>query len=869
MKHSPKNLQINPQVTNQYNYFGGVPELPPSDADLRAVFAGYCDSVAAECELLEVAGLPIHPERGQRAPGLEAVYVALETRTPVKGRAEVGGKVEEIADARTLTAWEALFLADQTKAVFIGEPGSGKSTFVQHVALRLARNKANGPAPFRIILRHYEREMPPEAKGTAAEVMEWLKRKLEDGGHRKAAAQLPELLERGAAVVFFDGLDEAPADRLSIVRKAIVSFATGEYRKCRVVVTCRIASYERAEARIPRFPEPHQIVPLSDGLQDRFIAAWYHESRECGFLKSEAEQRQCERTLRRAIKASEDLQDMAGNPFFLTVMATLHRLDKPLPDTGAMLMDQLVDGILRDSRKIEADGQKCRGIAPDPDTLRSRLETIAFNHRKLAVATHRKGDAPKTIPVSEDLLRNKLRLDRKWTDDDVDALVDALRDRAGLLQSRDGKSLEFHYRFEEFLAGCHLTNEQLWPERAFARRVLDTWVEQGDYARKTVLWAAGVCAHARRDRRHDVISLIQALIPAKREADDAALARLLLAAEIARDSRLAAWDDEDVPRASGTAAVLRERLESVRDGAFPHKARATAAAGIGVLGDLRPGTGCKTVGGIELPDIAWCDLPAGPFPMGDDQSPYNDEKPGFSCRLIAAPYRISKYPVTAAQYGAFIAAGGYGEAGAARPEWWTESGWKWLEENRGDSPKRYESIFQTPNHPRVGVTWYEAHAFTRWMHAHRIPLGLPEGATIDLPSEAQWERAARGTDEREYPWGNQSSEAELSRRCNCKMSEIGHTSAVGLFPEGRAECGAEDLAGNVWEWCATKRTEDYRDYEVSASDDPEGDDLRVLRGGSWFYGAPGYLRAAGRYVGVPGGRNGNVGFRVVCGGVAR
>ncbi len=830
-----KNVQQIGTVGTLHNhYYGTVPTVPPSDEALRAVFAGYCESLAEQCRIVNVVGLNIEPERGQRAPGLDAVYVGLETNSHLPG--DKGKEVE----SRTLSAWDALFLPDKTKTVFTGEPGSGKSTFVQHVARRLAQEE-KGPVPFRIVLRHFERDLAAGAKGTAKEVFDWLQKVLTDAQHTEAAAQLRELLKRGAAVVFFDGLDEVPQASLPIIREAIRAFAAGEYAKSRIVVTCRIASYERKETRIAGFPEPYQIVPLSDALQQRFVAAWYQESKDCGFLKSAAEQTQCEHTLRKAVRASEDLQDMAGNPFFLTVMAQLHRLEKPLPDTGAALMDQLVDGILRDSRKADdATATQHRPIAADPAKLRSRLETIAFLHRE-RTATVKREDG-KSLTVDVDLLENRLRLDPKWTDDDRDALIAALRDRAGILQSRDGAALEFHYRFEEFLAGCYLTNDALAEGKAFPKRVVDALAKQGDYARKTVLWAAGVQAHARKNMQHLVLALIAALMA---KGDD------LLAAEIARDARIATWDDEDVPTSSRTIADLRGKLLGIRDSAAPQKQRALAAAAIGVLGDERVGVRTITVAGLELPDIAWCQVDAGPFPMGNNDK-HDDEKPRFLCDLIREPYRISRYPITVEQYAAFITAGGYGDA-----QWWTKEGWK-----TRSAPERYDRIFQTPNHPRVGVSWYEAHAFAAWLHAQRVALGLPETARISLPTEAQWERAARHTDARDYPWGD----AALKEQANWEKVGIGHTSAVGLFPAGKAECGAEDMAGNVWEWCSTKWADNYRNYQPD--EDPESDKPGVVRGGSWGCNLPDVLRASCRSSGHPGIRGNRVGFRVVVVGAA-
>ena len=174
---------------------------------------------------------------------------------------------------------------------------------------------------------------------------------------------------------------------------------------------------------------------------------------------------------------------------------------------------------------------------------------------------------------------------------------------------------------------------------------------------------------------------------------------------------------------------------------------------------------------------------------------------------------------------------------------------------------------QTPNHPRVGVNWHEAMAFCRWLSER---LKQP----VTLPSEAQWERAARHTDGRTYPWSDPGEEdrlaADMAQRCNMEGTGIGHTSAVGLFLNGLAQCGAADMAGNVWEWCRTKWRGDYRDYEKKVDAALEGAESRVLRGGSWGNDLPGGLRCSCRNVSAPGPRGRSYGFRcvVVVGGSA-
>jgi formylglycine-generating enzyme required for sulfatase activity len=232
-----------------------------------------------------------------------------------------------------------------------------------------------------------------------------------------------------------------------------------------------------------------------------------------------------------------------------------------------------------------------------------------------------------------------------------------------------------------------------------------------------------------------------------------------------------------------------------------------------------------------------------------DSEARDDELPQFTCTLIKEPFRISRYPVTVAQYQAFVEAGGYKEQ-----RYWTGAGWKWRTEQSVSGPESTGK--EVPgNHPQVGVTWYEAAAFCGWL-SEKLKF------RVDLPTEAQWERAARHTDGRIFVWGNDFD----ASRCNMGDTGIGSTSAVGIFPDDRAECGAMDLCGNVREWCRTVYLENYKDYQEKASDSLEETGARVLRGGA-FGDDRGGVRSAGRGWYSPSGRHRFDGFRVVAPGL--
>jgi len=236
--------------------------------------------------------------------------------------------------------------------------------------------------------------------------------------------------------------------------------------------------------------------------------------------------------------------------------------------------------------------------------------------------------------------------------------------------------------------------------------------------------------------------------------------------------------------------------------------------------------------------------------MGSDKSKdtqaYDWEQPQFTCTRIVEPYWISRYPITVAQYRCFVAARGY-----EQPHYWTDAGWAWRSDNQISEPERYGGAFELDNHPQVGISWYEAVAFCAW-------LAEQTQQTVRLPTEAEWERAARHTDGRIYPWDNGWDRTQ----CNNAELGLGVTTAVGIFPGGKSQCSALDLSGNVWEWCSTQWLENYAEYQHKVRDDLAGDAQRVVRGGS-FGGDPDDVRCAVRGRLIPHGRGNDAGFRVV------
>lgn len=261
-------------------------------------------------------------------------------------------------------------------------------------------------------------------------------------------------------------------------------------------------------------------------------------------------------------------------------------------------------------------------------------------------------------------------------------------------------------------------------------------------------------------------------------------------------------------------------------------------------------------------EFDWVEIPSGPFLMGSDKAKdgqaYDDELPQHTVTLAA--YRIGRVPVTVAQFAAFVQATVYvttaEKEGSSRA--WTGSKWEDVKGASWRAPRGPGSdVSQKGEHPVTCVSWLDAVAFCMW-------------AGVRLPSEAEWEKAARGVDGRIYPWGNESPDAKL---CNFNMN-VKDTTAVGQYPKGVSPYGVLDMAGNVWEWTnsAWEKSADKPDFAYpynpgdGREDQSRTDVRRVLRGGGWYNGAR-YVRSAGRPRLVPGSRFNLVGFRVASPGL--
>lgn len=756
--------------------------------------------------------------------------------------------------------------------VLLGEPGAGKTTVLQKIALDAARARLQddaAPAPLFVRLGSHRDDAAP---------FDFLAR----AWRSRVGTDFGDELRAGRVLLLLDALNEMGRARYAERVAAWRDFAH-RWEGVRMVFTCRTLDYRNPlglqQVETNRLDDDRIRDFLSRCVPDHAPALWDALSRH-----------------------PHGLLDLARNPFLLAVVAWIYA-ESPqtgLPPNRGQLLARLVDRLIRREGEwrthadwIAAPAQE-RALSALAWTLQAQGEGTSLPAAdalqaippQVTVAGRAYETAPETV----------LRLGcaatlLEWTPEDQ------VRFYHHLVQEYF-TARELLRRFDDGEApstGSGQDLSALWKAPWLAREMPEpTGLGEWDPIppppptgwEETSIVAAGLAG--------DPAGFVEAV----RAVNPVLAGRCL---------------------EEGAAAVppaLREGLQAdllagMEDRRVHLRARIAAGRVLGRLGDPRFVSSTRERDGARYIPPPLVRVPAGRYAIGSpwwDRQAYEDERPRHKVDLAA--FSIGRYPVTVAEYACFVEAGGYEQArywrteaarawlrgeeteggaiagildtrqtllgsGRSLEEWAEELGWRpqvlegwraltamseeearaalrpaYAERSRREPAWWDDAAYSGPNQPVVGVTWYEANAYCAW-------LSEMVGHPCRLPTEAEWEAAARGGRVRRYPWGYRFDPA----RANTVEGRVLGTTPVGLYPRGVGPLGLWDGAGNVWEWTSSL----YQPYPYRPDDgreDPSASGRRVLRGGSWGNNSR-LARCASRTLSHPDLFHDYYGFRVV------
>lgn len=753
----------------------------------------------------------------------------------------------------------------RTCLALIGDPGAGKTTLLRHLFRRVASGEVTGP------IAHLRGLHPVLVRLATITDGEQVARGLErivarvtaEDGYPQAGPALATRPSQGF-LFLLDGLDEV---RDEPTRERVCAWLNREidhWPACAFVVTSRRAAWARTPALGGRFL-PVSVQGLRGDAIAEYVRRWFRAVVRHFFLAldspadievsaSERATALLEVLATPTWRSSTRLLEMTANPLMLSTLCLAHYNDTRLPDQRGELYERTL-GLLIEVWTRERPGGPAL-----------RLQTTRLVLQPLAYAMQEQDRRELTVDEAAALVRTPLSQvpALRAVAPTPERFLDLVRDECGVLMSRDLGRIEFiHLSFQEYLAACHVAGRGLG--RALADRASDPrWEEVILLAMSRpgvfepfmarALERGGLHAALLRQCLRETLEVLPGPFEA---AADRALARLRTPDGLL--ARFARWLLRS-PAPWPAGDELRRLFELVQGYELPglvERARSVVDSDDRVLR-----AAARKLMGWEEPDVAtpregrpfvesvtgmsfvW--IPGGEFLMGSSMKPGlpnydpladDNETPSHRVRLTG--FWISTYPVTNKQYAHFVAA----TARAAPSSF---------------SDRR----FNDPAQPVVTVAWNDARAFTAWITTKLDVI------VARLPTEAEWEYAARGTDARRYPWGSEPP-PDASRATFDLPHDTGRPAVVGHTPGGKSPFDVHDLAGNIWEWCLDAWANSYGKTQSRPVDPCHHDYslplLRVVRGGSWD-SAPGFLRSAHRLGYLPQFRYQVLGFRVVCGG---
>ncbi|MCA9926621.1 MAG: SUMF1/EgtB/PvdO family nonheme iron enzyme, partial [Anaerolineales bacterium] len=611
--------------------------------------------------------------------------------------------------------------------ILLGDPGSGKTTFMLYLALLLATGRADrvgsgSRLPLLLPLSAYanvlaDRDVPLQ------EFIETYYRNL--GIDLPLDIMLRETLARGGALLLLDGLDEVKSLSLRhlLVDRVMTFFAFQRQSGNKMVVTSRLIGYREVRPVLDGVAEC-MLVDFGDEQIRDFVERWTRTVAQAVQGTAEIAESDVQREaagLLTAVFDNSGIRRLATNPLLLTILALMRRQNVSLPQRRVELYDHYVKILIK-------HWNLARGLDRPPQ---HDLDIVETTHVLAPLALWMQETKPGLGYVPEQMMLQELTaiFAAREQKNPVQAAQQFLQDArayTGLLLERGPGIYGFlHRTFQEFFAAVAIVQKGQQTVGPIVKMML---------------------AHLGDEAWHEVLRLAVAVLGIVQQRDEAAgevIMQLLMRPEavlgtavlLAGDALLDLWP-------GGVPAACREVVMTALQETMHDEVRIKPLLRMHVgaaLGRLDVPADGKTA----VDPMLLCYVLGSPFWLGEDVYESHNT-------VLTYPYWISRYPITQGQFAEFVADGGYeranfwGEAVIVarwengRVQDWSSRGWR-------NAPHDYGDPFRLPNHPVVGVTWYEALAFTRWLTERWQAVGwLPPGWQVALPSEIEWEKAARG-----------------------------------------------------------------------------------------------------------------------------
>jgi len=784
--------------------------VPLTTGQVASAHKAYLVRLKPELEAMHLYGLGERQremqEQGQRLDPV-ALYCPLNTteQVPVEtdadpdknGGADNGAKRSSASRMRPLTLLETV--GSSCKTLIVGDHGSGKTTFLRYLVLSLLDGTAedkqtglerlgpvwqHGPLKPLWLDVHAVADQHPDGL-TAADLCHHLAGEL--GIYADQLCN--QVIAPGGVLLVVDGIEAAP--------KAVVDFAAGletlaemagSHPNCLLIASAAYVSHDELPSGVLTGMRTVTLAPWTLEQMDDYVRGWYAELERKEWIHPE-EARDLPSHLCSALRRPE-IRSLAQRPSLMAFVAQLHTVGE-IPADAGMFYHALIDLALASWSEARDEQSRDLRQAFDLDGLRFAVAHLAYQ----GYARLEPGES--WVTFSEGDLRTALVgvcRDERW--ETVNELIVRILERPYLLHEHGPGVFGFpDLGLQAYVVARYLSEQPDLPHLVveLVEKDLDRWQPVVMFVLSRLAWLGKNLPAA--------LAVADALVhPSLTQEppvpDTKAWRMACLAGESAAYLGQAFGLDEH-----GSVHTIKGQLLSLieRERLSPaERQRAGRAL------DRLPGGDPRT--GVLPASILWCAVPAGPAYLGEAESTET---------LDVDEYWIARYPVTNAQYRAFV------EATSHRPP----THWQGTHYGAG-----------LGNHPAVNVTWEDATAYCAWLTGRlrhvlsytwragtaQPAAGIPSNWQVRLPTGAEWVKAARGglqlpaaegegwidnpLPRRHYPWGNgwtlsTGKHAGDETRGNVSESDLGTTTPVGIYASGASPYGVLDMAGNVWEWC--------------------------------------------------------------------